>query len=173
MHLRPLRSDDRPFLLEILDTTPEFTPAEVSCAMELVDLSITQAERGEYRCTVATDEHDRPAGYACYGPTPMTEHTWDLYWIVARSAGRGKGVGRALMSAVETDVRDHGGRILRIETSAKDAYGTTRAFYQKQEYRPAGQIPHFYRDGDDLVILIKDLQSMAPAHPDPRQGLPA
>lgn len=157
MHLRPLRSDDRPFLLEILETTSEFTPAEVACAMELIDLAITHPERDEYRCLIASDERDRPLGYCCYGPTPMTEQTWDLYWIATKSGVRGMGVGRALMGRLEADVLDHGGRNVRIETSAKDAYGATRVFYEKNAYRPAGQIANFYKPGDDLVILAKDL----------------
>lgn len=163
MHLRPLRSDDRPFLLELLETTSEFTRAEVECALELIDAAITHPERNEYRCLVAAGDHDRPIGYACYGPTPMTDSTWDLYWIATKSGTRGQGVGRALMALVEADVLDHGGRNVRIETSAKDAYGATRHFYERNAYRPVGQIANFYRPGDDLVILAKDLAS-ATAH---------
>jgi GNAT superfamily N-acetyltransferase len=160
MHLRPLRSEDRPYLLELLQGTAEFTSAEVACAIELLDLAITQPERGEYRVLVAGDENDRPMGYACYGATPMTEQTWDLYWIAARADSRGRGVGRALLALVEADVLDHGGRIVRIETSAKDAYGATRAFYERTNYRPAGQINDFYRPGDHLVTLTKDLAAL-------------
>ena len=171
MHLRPLRSDDRPFLLEILDTTPEFTRAEAACAVELIDAAITHPERDEYRCLVATDDRDRPVGYACYGPTPMTEQTWDLYWIAAKPETRGQGVGRALMARVEADVVDHGGRNVRIETSAKDAYGPTRHFYERHAYKPAGHIANFYRPGDDLVILAKELPAVtAHAHRAPARA---
>src|SRR5439155_10129804 len=56
MHLRPLRSDDRPFLLEILHDTPEFSRAEIACAIEVIDEAITQPEKGDYRCLVAVDD---------------------------------------------------------------------------------------------------------------------
>jgi ribosomal protein S18 acetylase RimI-like enzyme len=159
MHLRPLRNDDRPFLLELLRSTPEFSAAEIACAIELLDKAITRPENDDYHCVVATDERDRPSGYACYGPTPMTERTWDLYWIAVSASVRRLGAGRALLNFVEADVRAHDGATMRIETSARDAYGSTRGFYVSAGYRPVGQIADFYKPGDDLVILARDVSA--------------
>src|SRR5438874_2831510 len=122
MHLRPLRSDDRPFLLEILHDTPEFSRAEIACAIEVIDEAITQPEKGDYRCLVAVDDADRPLGYACFGPTPMTDSTWDLYWIAIGSGARRGGIGRALLALAESDVIAQGGRAVRREASARRGY---------------------------------------------------
>lgn len=161
MPLRPLQRDDRPFLLEILRATPEFNAAEVACAMELIDLAISDANHPDYRALVAAGEGGSVDGYVLFGPTPMTEATWDLYWIATAAAVRGKGVGRALLARAEREVAARGGRFIRIETSTRETYGGTRGFYERAGYRAVGFIADFYRPGDGLVTFAK---AVAPLH---------
>lgn len=99
----------------------------------------------------------RVAGYVCFGPTPMTEGTYDLYWIATDPSARGKGVGSALVGAMEKELSGHGARMIRVETSATDAYGSTRLFYQRARYVEEARLRDFYKAGDDLVILAKRL----------------
>ena len=157
MQLRPIRTADRPSLRNLLEATHEFTTSEVDCALELIDDASAQPDASGYHGVVALDDDGAVAGYAIYGPTPMTEGTWDLYWIATHPDARGHGVGRTILDHVERLVQEKGGRIVRIETSAQEAYGATRAFYEKTHYKVVGQIADFYRPGDDLVILAKDL----------------
>lgn len=96
-------------------------------------------------------------GYICYGPTPMTEDTFDLYWIASAPEVRGQGVGAALVSAMEGDLRRRNGRLIRVETSATEAYGPTRGFYASMKYGEEARIRDFYKVGDDLIILTKRL----------------
>lgn len=157
MRLRRLRSTDRPFLVELLRGTEHFTAEEIAVADEVIQDAVADPVGNGYWGLVATGDDDRPMGYAIYGPTPMTEACWDLYWIATRADCRGLGVGKALMREVEADVHDQGGRLIRIETSAKDAYGDTRKFYEALHYQVVGHVPNFYRHGDDLVLLSKEL----------------
>src|SRR5437016_5604566 len=76
--LRHLRPSDRAALQRWVSKEALFTPAETSVALELVDAALAEPS-GEYRVTVA-ELDGRLAGYVCYGPTPMTESSWDLYW---------------------------------------------------------------------------------------------
>lgn len=168
MQLRRLKPEDRPHLRELLESTAVFAREEVECALEVVD-DVLEA-RDDYEAFVAADDADLPIGFAIYGPTPMTDSTWDLYWIATHARARGKGVGQAVMARLEKDVKDRGGRMIRIETSGKDAYGPTRGFYERTSYRPVGHFPNFYRAGDDLVILAKDL---GPAELRPAVRLPS
>lgn len=162
-HLRRLRSTDRPYLLELLRGSDHFTAEEVAVADELIQDAVADPVANGYWGLVAVDADDRPKGYAIYGPTPMTAACWDLYWIAIRADCRGNGVGKALMTEIEADVHDHGGRLIRIETSAKEGYGDTRKFYEALRYQVAGQIPNFYRPGDDLVLLSKELPAVRAA----------
>ncbi len=113
-------------------------------------------EHPDYRVLVAEDAGTL-AGYVCFGPTPMTEATWDLYWIAADPAARGKGVGHELLLAAEAYARARGGRQVRIETSSLSEYEATRRFYDRHRYAEAARLRDFYRAGDDLVTLWKVL----------------
>jgi ribosomal protein S18 acetylase RimI-like enzyme len=99
----------------------------------------------------------RLAGYVCYGPTPMTEGTWDLYWIVTHPDARGCGVARALTTRMEAELRAIGARLVRVETSRLDGYGAARAFYERLQYPLVAELPDFYRPGDDLLVMLKRL----------------
>ena len=96
-------------------------------------------------------------GYACFGKTPMTEATYDLYWLVVAEAARGRGIGAKLMTGVEDELRQRGAGILRVETSSLEGQGGARRFYEKTGFRLAGAIPDFYRKGDDLLVFTKVL----------------
>ena len=156
MELRPLLAADRPRLERMLSQISEFSPSEVACALELVDLALAQPAQRDYLFCVAA-EGEALLGYICYGPTPMTATTCDLYWVASDPAARGKGVGSRLLGAMEADLRTRGARLIRVETSAQEAYGATRAFYERNRYIETARIADFYKPGDDLVILTKRL----------------
>ena len=103
------------------------------------------------------EKDDKVVGYVCYGPTPMTEGTSDLYWIASDPEVRGQGVGATLVSAMEGDLRRRGRPIVRVETSAMEAYGPTRGFYASMNYKEEARFRDFYKPGDDLIILSKRL----------------
>lgn len=154
--LRPALAADGPRLERLIRGIENFAPAEVDCALELV-----RAASGpppgcdDYRVLVAERSAAEPLlGYACYGPTPMTRSTYDLYWIASAPEARGTGVGLRLHQAVLAAVRDGGGRRLRVETSTQESYGATLRFYERCGYREVGRIADFYADGDDLLTLV-------------------
>jgi ribosomal protein S18 acetylase RimI-like enzyme len=128
----------------------------VSVALELIDLALTEAGAREYRVLCAESE-GRIVGYVCYGPTPMTDGTWDLYWVVTHPDARGRGVARALVTRMEGELRGYGARLVRVETSKLDGYGAARAFYERLEYPVVARFADFYRLGDDLLVMMKRL----------------
>lgn len=99
----------------------------------------------------------RPVGYVCFGRTPMTESTYDLYWLVISPTDRGRGLGHALVARFEDHLRANGGRTVRVETSSLEGQGGASRFYDSAGYGRAGVIPDFYRAGDDLLIFAKVL----------------
>jgi ribosomal protein S18 acetylase RimI-like enzyme len=133
-----------------------FRPEEVSCAIELLDAALARAEGNTYEVLVATgDDDDHPVGYVCFGRTPMTESTYDLYWLVVSARVRGRGIGRALLAGFEAHLKAQGGRTVRVETSSLEGQGGAVRFYQGTGFTRAGAIADFYRAGDDLVIFSK------------------
>lgn len=129
----------------------------MSCALELLAAVLDPPEGNTYEARVLVDDADRPVAYACFGKTPMTEATYDLYWLVTAAEQRGQGLGRKLMADVEAELRARGAQTVRIETSSLEGEGGARKFYLRAGYHEAGVIPDFYRPGDDLIILTRRL----------------
>jgi GNAT superfamily N-acetyltransferase len=154
--LAKLGPHHRSKLASLLAATPEFTPAEVEVALELVDCALENPTSDDYRFVVS--EHGgRVLGYACFGATPMTQGCFDLYWLVVDRANRVAGVGRELMAAVEAELRSEGARLIRVETAGLASYQAARAFYEKVGYEEAARLRDFYWPGNDLCIYTKYL----------------
>lgn len=155
MVIRPLSTQDLVKLQFILETTANFVADEVTVAMELLNDSLHDPATS-YRTLVAEDDEVR--GYVCFGRTPMTDHTYDLYWIVVEEGQQGQGIGRQLYAAMEAAVRSDGGKIIRIETSASEGYDATQAFYHRLGFEELSHIHDFYRDGDALITFVRYLR---------------
>lgn len=155
LKIRPLRKSDRAPIEKILHDTKVFVPAEIEVACELLDIALNVPDQKDYRIFSAVGDDDHPVGYVCYGPTPCTDGTWDLYWIAVDPTVQGKKIGKQLLEYTESAVRADKARMLLIETSSLPRYEGTRAFYTKNGYVELARVKDFYHAGDDKVILGK------------------
>lgn len=154
MQIRPMTSKDKKAVLNILQYTPEFTPAEVVLADEVIDDYLFNPTESGYFVLVAEIE-SKIGGYVCYGPTPITEGTWDIYWIAVDHTIQGKGIGKQLMEAAEQRIKEAKGRLILVETSSKPGYEKTNAFYLRLNYKESCRIIDFYMIGDDQITYEK------------------
>jgi GNAT superfamily N-acetyltransferase len=152
--LRPVGRAQRAPLERLTAATGLFRPDEVAIAVELLDDALTGD--ADYRFLGAYAGDDL-VGYACWGPTPGTAGTFDLYWIVVDPARQGEGIGTQLLRAVEDKLTTDHARLIVVETSSRADYAPTRAFYERRGYVPAARLAGYYAPGDDLVIYLKDL----------------
>jgi len=152
--LRPVGHAHRARLEQLTRGTGLFREEEVATAVELLDESL--AGNDDYQFVGAFDGAEL-VGYACWGPTPGTEGTHDLYWIVVSREHQGQGIGTQLLAEVEQRLTTHDARLIVVETSSRDDYAATRRFYEARGYTRAATIPGYYAPGDDLVIYTKDL----------------
>jgi ribosomal protein S18 acetylase RimI-like enzyme len=160
--IRPLRLSDRGAIASILERTGVFSRDELDCALSLVDETFADPDQPDpYRFVIAADAGDdtRVLGYACFGTTPLTKGTCDLYWIAVDPALHGGGVGRALLEEVERSLRADGQHQLVIETSSRADYEPTRAFYLRVGCVEEARVRDFYARGDDKVFYVKRLAS--------------
>lgn len=155
--IRFMSHEDKPRVIEILRGTPEFKPFEVAVAEELIDSYLNDPSGSGYHILVA-DVDSTVTGYICYGPTPLTEGTWDIYWMAVTPEKQGRGIGSALMKSAEKAIVRAKGRLVIIETSSTPAYEKTRNFHLSQGYEIVARIPDFYAPGDDKLILQKRLR---------------
>lgn len=153
--IRPMEARDKDAVLGLVRATGFFTEAEVAVAEELMDIYLGRPEQPDYRVVVVEDEAQRVAGYMTWGPTPLAEDAYDLYWMAVAPAEQGKGRGKELVRWLEDEVRRRNGRVIIIETSSQPKYHGTRRFYIDLGYKEVARIPDFYRAGDDRVIYAK------------------
>jgi len=87
----------------------------------------------------------------------MTDRVWNLFFIGVRANEQRRGLGRALLQAVEERLARSGQRMLIIETTNGDEFEGPRSFYGEHGYRQAATLDDFYADGADKVVFVKRL----------------
>jgi GNAT superfamily N-acetyltransferase len=167
----PLEPGHRARIEEILLATGVFRDEEVAVALELFDEGIGPtsgtgypvpgtADRGpDYLFLGAFAASGELMGFACYGPTPGTDRTHDLYWIAVHPEAQGIGTGTMLLEEVERRAAARNARLMIIETSSRPEYEATRAFYEARAYEESARVGSFYAPGDDRVIYTKRVQA--------------
>ena len=152
----PLKKAHKHAVVDILRVTSEFKPMEVDTAVDLMDYYLKDGLSSGYHHLVAITNSE-VTGYICYGPTPLTESTWDVYWMAVAPEKKGKGIGTSLLATAEKEIKKQKGRIILIETSDIESYELTRKFYHHMGYEVISRIPDFYAMGDGLVVFHKRL----------------
>jgi predicted N-acetyltransferase YhbS len=152
-----MSGEDKPYVAKILRNTPEFKPFEVAVAEELIDSYLEDPSGSDYHTLVAKVA-STVTGYICYGPAPLTEGTWDIYWMAVTRNRQGQGIGSALIKSAEKEIVEAKGRLAIIETSSTPAYEKTRHFHISHGYEIVACVPDFYAPGDDKLILQKRLR---------------
>ena len=156
VYIRTMTRKDQLSITKILRSTPEFKPSEVMVAEEVINSYLKDSIGSGYHILVAEID-STVTGYICYGPTPLTEGTWDIYWEAVAREMQGQGIGSALMDYAENEIIRAKGRLAIIETSSTTAYEETRHFYLSHGYEIVARIPDFYASCDDKLILRKQL----------------
>lgn len=157
MEIRAFLPKDRDRLHSMLIEARVFTREEIDVAMELIDIVMKDEKQKDYKIHCMVDGQDQPVGYICYGLTPMTEGTFDLYWIVVDPNFQGQGIGSKLLDFLEKVLKGMGGRMILAETSSIPEYGETQRFYLQKGFREVGRVPDFYYHGNDRITYCKRL----------------
>jgi ribosomal protein S18 acetylase RimI-like enzyme len=173
-----MTAKDRPRVRDILLGTTVFREEEIDVAIELFDEvfgapmsvegAVMQVKTAppvstDYFFLGAFTPEEVLAGFACYGPTPGTDRTYDLYWIAVDPATQGSGCGTILLNEVERRLKGLNGRLVVVETSSRSDYKNSRGFYIRRGYTEAARACDFYAPADDRITFTKRLQSRAPS----------
>lgn len=149
---------DRDSVRHIVVDTGFFNDEEVLIAVELVDAHLAHGRESGYHFLFCEKENHDVVGYTCYGPVTGTRSSFDLYWIAVDPSYQGKGIGRDLIIKTEEAISSLGGSRIYIETSSKDLYKPTQAFYFRAGYINEALLKDFYAPGDGKIIYSKALK---------------
>lgn len=155
--ISPMNTGHKSAVMTILKATSEFKVIDVTTAEELINSFLANGVASGYHILIAQIAK-KLSGYICFGPTPLTEGTWDVYWMAVSPDKKGQGIGSALLGRAEEEIQRLDGRMILIETSSTVEYELTRRFYRHAGYNIICQIPDFYSSADGLVVFQKRLR---------------
>jgi ribosomal protein S18 acetylase RimI-like enzyme len=157
MKIRSFVPKDRARLHAMLIETRVFNQEEIDVAMELIDVVLRGENQNDYKIHCMVDDQDQAVGYICYGRTPMTQGTFDLYWISVDPNFQGQGIGSKLLDFLEERVREEGGRMILADTSTIPQYEKTKNFYLQNKFQEVASVPDYYYPGNDRITFCKRL----------------
>jgi ribosomal protein S18 acetylase RimI-like enzyme len=152
--IRPACPQDKQKVISFLAATDFFREGELKIAEEVFDDAVKSGTGGEYLSYVA-QQNSEIVGWICFGPTPCTVGTYDIYWIAVDPARQRSGLGSALVRFAEDKIKNSNGRMIVIETSGSNLYLPTRSFYNKLGYLQMASVDNFYAPGDGKVVYAK------------------
>lgn len=139
---------------DMVVSTNFFYDHEVEIAVELITERLEKGESSGYHFVFA-EVDGFTAAYSCYGHIEMTRSCFDLYWLVTHNDYRGKGIGKKLLEETYKEARKMGCTMIIAETSGREHYAPTQAFYRSAGYTLEATIRDYYDKGDDKLIYIK------------------
>jgi ribosomal protein S18 acetylase RimI-like enzyme len=150
--LRMVTRADRPAIERMFEANTIFGPHEVAVALEVFDASLGE-EQADYE-SLGVEMDAQLVGWICWGPTPCTVGTYDMYWIAVDPSVHGAGLGSMLVAEMERRLVGRA-RLVVVETGGRAEYEPTRAFYLARGYDEVARVKDFYSPGDDQVIFAK------------------
>jgi len=156
VNIRRTCLEDKPKIMSILKETSFFRTGELRVAEEVLDDAFAQGAEGDYQSYVA-EEDENIIGWICFGLTPCTLDTFNIYWLVVAPERQRCGVGSYLMQYAANAIKGSKGRMVVVETSGSNRYLSTRRLYEKMGYFEASRVKDFYTVGDDKVIYVKHI----------------
>ena len=152
--IRQATDADTAAVMDIIRRTTFFRPVEEEIAQEVLDDAAAPDGDPSYQSYVI-EAHGRAAGWVCFGATPCTLGTFDIYWIAVDPDVQHGGLGSALLTFAEQQIAAQDGRLMIIETSGSEMYRPTQRFYEKNGYRLAACVDDFYAPDDPKLIFTK------------------
>jgi GNAT superfamily N-acetyltransferase len=160
MFIRPAERRDRKQIRQLIQHRETITQTELEVAMQVLDEALRHPERGDYYVFCAIDDSGSIAGYICFGPIPLTDDCYDLYWIVVDKSFAKRGMGTGLLAFMEGFLAGKGARQLYVDTESGPAYEAARSFYEKNGFHEVCVLDDFYRKGASKLIFMKEVMQV-------------
>lgn len=153
-----MKKDDPKAVKRILKAAGVFSAEEITVGSSMASEAWEKGtETSGLDYIFIEDADGLVAGYACIGATPITQQSWDFFWLAVDPAFQGNGLAQQLCKASCAHVAKNGGRWLFAETSSLPTYAPARKFYESFGFEQLAMIPDFYKPGDAKLIFRKDV----------------
>jgi acetoin utilization deacetylase AcuC-like enzyme/GNAT superfamily N-acetyltransferase len=132
-----------------------FSTEEINIATELAAEAALKGEQKSGYSFVLIEESGEILGYSCFGRIPLTEDSFDLYWLVVDNERQKQGFAKLLLTLSESSIKSAKGQKLYAETSSQKSYEPARTFYQNIGFSQCALHKDFYKTGDDKITFVK------------------
>lgn len=143
-------------IASLLTATGFFHNYEIDVAIELVNERLAKGPDSGYHF-VLVEIQGRLAGYSCYGATPCTVSSYDIYWIAVHPDFQNMKIGKRLYDETEQLIQKAQGSRIYVDTSQSEKYLPTRKFYEHVGFQKAALLEDFFAPGDGKIIYCKVL----------------
>lgn len=156
MHIRLMEQDDLPHVEQIFFGLEDFFHArDLAVARHDFHRYLTGADPDVAYYVAENSEAEPPVAVLGYRRDWGAEGVYYLSHFGVAMKQRGQGIGREILSAVESHLRQQGARLVFAWTSMSDYAAPTRGFYESVGYEQVAVIPDYWRPGDPLAIYQK------------------
>ena len=155
-----IQPSDVQHIKDILASTGFFdqAPDEIDIAVELAEYALKNGNKIENYDFIFAEEDGKVLGYTCFGHTPCTLNTFEIYWIAVDATLQHGGVGRGLINEVLKKIKPLGAKKLVLYTAGRDQYIPTHRFYEAVGFKEEARLKNYYDEGDDSVIYTIDIR---------------
>lgn len=112
---------------------------------------------GEPGFLVAVDASERVVGYVVADVTPnygrALGHVKD---VAVHPDHRDRGVGSSLLASALSTLAGQGAASVKLEV--RDTNRGAKRLYRSFGFEPLRRVPRYYEDGEDAVVMIRDLE---------------
>jgi len=151
--IRPTEGSDCVAVMEILRASGQFDADSLAFVQQTLDQHLKDPGPAIW----LTADEGEPVGVAYCAPEPVASETWNLLMLFIRGDKRNRGVGKQLVSRLETELQTRAARLLIVETSGLPAFAVARSFYPSAGFKYEATIKSFYAAGDDKLVFTKPL----------------
>ena len=140
-------------LLAIIEASGQFDADGLAYTASTLNAYLENSADAIWLTALADEE--QPVGVAYCAPEPVTNGTWNLLMLWMQEGFVGKGLGKAIVSEIENELRNRGARLLIVETSQLPDFELARKFYQSYGFKLEAEVKDFFDVGDNKLIYTK------------------
>ena len=118
------------------------------------DVATSEGSDALWACAIADNE--QVVGAALCARESFSNDVWNLLFLAVEPDVQSRGTGSSLVRWIENRLSGRATALV-IDTSGREAFAATRAFYFKLGYREVGTIPDYYGAGDSKVTFWRRL----------------
>lgn len=155
--IRQVTDSDTATTIEAAEACGLFTPDELQTLRLQLEKTLSGSSDREEFWLADFDEQGRARGVAYCAAETMTDRVWNLLFLGVRRDEHRKGLGSALLRAVEQRLSASAQRMLIIETTSGEEFESARSLYLRHGFRLEATLADFYADGAPKIVFVKKL----------------